>query len=269
MPLIKLNQMATYNKRGYKAPKEKEVKEVVENTNADLIALEKSSTTAGVFSALDETASKTEDFVAKNQKIIIGFVAAIALVTVGYLAYQKFIVAPQQDEAVNDMFQAQQNFQKAVDGTSSDSLYSLALKGDKKTIGFVEIADKYAGTDAGNLANYYAGIAYLNTKKYTEAIEYLGKFKSEDAILKALATGAIGDAYSQKKQPNEALENYIAAAESNKNDFTTPRFLLKAGKKALELGKKEDALKYFTDIKENFDATPEAGSVDVLIGLAQ
>lgn len=261
--------MATYNKRGYKAPKEKEVKEVVENTSADLIALEKSSTTAGVFSALDETASKTEDFIAKNQKIIIGFVSAIALVTVVYLAYQKFVVAPQEDEAVTEMFQAQQNFQKAVDGVSSDSLYTLALKGDKSSIGFVEMADKYSGTDAGNLANYYAGIAYLNTKKYTEAIDYLGKFKSEDAILNALAKGAIGDAYSQKKQPNEALENYIAAAESNKNDFTTPRFLLKAGKTALELGKKEDALKYFTDIKENFDATPEAGSVDVLIGLAQ
>jgi tetratricopeptide (TPR) repeat protein len=261
--------MATYNKRGYKAPKEKEVKEVVENSNADLIALEKSSTTAGVFSALDETASKTEDFVAKNQKIIIGIVAAIALFTVGYLVYQKFVVAPQQDEAVNEMFQAQQNFQKAVDGTSSDSLYTLALKGDKKSMGFVEIADKYAGTDAGNLANYYAGIAYLNTAKYTEAIDYLGKFKSEDAILNALAKGAVGDAYSQNKQPNEALKNYLAAAESNKNDFTTPRFLLKAGKTALALGKKEDALKYFTDIKENFEATPEAGSVDVLIGLAQ
>ena len=35
------------------------------------------------------------------------------------------------------------------------------------------------------------------------------------------------------------------------------------------LGNKEEALKYFTDIKENYDTTPEASSVDVLIGLAQ
>jgi TolA-binding protein len=60
-----------------------------------------------------------------------------------------------------------------------------------------------------------------------------------------LAKGAIGDAYSQKNQPQEALENYVKAAESNKNDFTTPRFLLKAGKVALTLGNKADALKYF------------------------
>ena len=258
--------MATYNKRGYKAPKEKEVKD--DAVTATVID-EKDSTTAEVFSKLDETASITEDWVAKNQKIIIGLVAAVALFTIGYLAYQRFIAAPQQEEAANEMFVAQQNFQKATDGVASDSLYKLSLNGSEGKFGFLKIADEYSGTDAGNLANYYAGIAYLNTGKYTEAIDYLSKFKSDDIVLGALAKGAIGDAYSQKNQPKEALENYLKAAESNKNDFTTPRFLLKAGKTALTLGNKSDALKYFTDIKENYEATPEAASVDVLIGLAQ
>ncbi len=257
--------MATYNKRGYKPAKEKEVKEVTEDINV----LEKNSTTAEVFSTLDETASKTEDFVAKNQRIIIGFVGAIALMTVGYLAYQKFVAAPKEEEAANEMFIAQQNFQKATEGVASDSLYKLSLNGSEGKFGFIKIADEYSGTDAGNLANYYAGIAYLNTGKYTEAIDYLGKFKSEDLVLSAMAKGAIGDAYSQKNQPKEALENYVKAAEANKNDFTTPRFLLKAGKIALALGNKEEALKYFTDIKDNFESSPEAATIDVLIGLAQ
>ncbi len=68
------------------------------------------------FSTLDETASKTEDFVAKNQNTIIGVVGAIALVLVGYLAYQKFVAAPKEDEAATEMFQAQQYFQQATDG---------------------------------------------------------------------------------------------------------------------------------------------------------
>ena len=217
--------MATYNKRGYKPAKEKEVKEVTEDINV----LEKNSTTAEVFSTLDASASKTEDFVAKNQRIIIGFVGAIALVTVGYLAYQKFVAAPKEDEAANEMFIAQQNFQKATEGVASDSLYKLSLNGSEGKFGFIKIADEYSGTDAGNLANYYAGVAYLNTGKYTEAIDYLGKFKSEDVVLNAMAKGAIGDAYSQKNQPKEALENYVKAAESDKNDFisTSPSTRLK------------------------------------------
>ncbi|MBS7233737.1 tetratricopeptide repeat protein [Flavobacterium psychroterrae] len=261
--------MATYNKRGYKAPKEKEVKEELVNEEQQVILDGKNSTTADVFSKLDETASRTEDWVAKNQKIIIGLVAGIAVATIGYLAYQKFIEAPKQDEAATEMFVAQQNFDKATNGVASDSLYKLALNGSEGKFGFVKIADEYSGTDAGNLANYYAGMAYLNTGKFDDAIKYLGDFKSDDLILSALAKGAIGDAYSQKNQQKEALDYYVKAAESNKNDFTTPRFLLKAGKTALALGQKEDALKYLTDIKDNYDTTPEAASVDALIGLAQ
>ena len=61
--------MATYNKRGYKAPKPEEAK--VENEFDEVEAVDvQGSTTAEVFNTLDETASKTEDWVAKNQKLL-------------------------------------------------------------------------------------------------------------------------------------------------------------------------------------------------------
>ena len=166
---------------------------------------------------------------------------------------------------------AQQNFQKAVDatGTKSDSLYNLVLKGSEGKFGVVKIADEYSGTDAGNLANYYAGVAYLNTKKYAEAITSLEKFKSDDIMLSTIAIGAIGDAYAQQNKQKEALEYYVKAADANKNELTRPRYLMKAGKTALVLGNKADALKYFTDIKDNYETAPEAQTIDALIGLAQ
>jgi tetratricopeptide (TPR) repeat protein len=261
--------MATYNKRGYKAPKteidlsENDVEEVI---NVE----EKDSTTAGVFNKLDETASRTEEFVAKNQNIILSVVGAIALVTVGYLLYNKFVSSPKQDEAASDMFQAQQYFNKAVDGgVTSDSLFNLALNGGEGKQGFLDIIKTHSGTDAENLANYYAGMAFLNTKKYQKAIDHLSQFETKDAFTKAMAIGAIGDANSELKKPELALEFYIKAAESNKNELTTPRFLLKAGQTAFTLGKKEDALKYFIDIKDNYDQTPEAQNIDALIGMTK
>lgn len=262
--------MATYNKRGYKAPKEKEEKLdtnfIEETPNVD----EKDSATAGVFNTLDETASKTEAWVEKNQKIIFGIVGAIALVTVSYLLYQKFVVEPKEDEGANAMFVAQQNFQKAVDGdTAKDSLFNLALKGSEGQFGFKDIADKFSGTAAGNLANYYAGIAYLNTGKYAEAISSLEKFSSDDIMLSTLAVGAIGDAYSQKNDAKKALEYYIKASEMNVNELTTPRYLLKAAQLELAANNKTDALKHLTQIKEKYESAPEAQSVDALIGMAQ
>ena len=64
--------MATFNKRGYKAPKEKAEKldnNYIEDVNVD----EKDSATAKAFDTLDQSASKAEDFVEKNQKAIQEF----------------------------------------------------------------------------------------------------------------------------------------------------------------------------------------------------
>lgn len=264
--------MATYNKRGYKTPKEKEEKldtNFIEDTpNVD----EKNSTTAGVFNSLDETANKTEAWVEKNQKYILGVIGAAALITIGYLAYQRFVSEPNQQTATDDLFVAQHNFQLAVDGTDvkkQDSLYTLVLKGAEGKQGAIAIADQFSGTDSGNLANYYAGIASLNLKKYDDAIKYLEKFSSKDAFLGAIATGAIGDAYAEKNQADKALDMYVKAANANDNEFTAPRYLMKAGQTAFLLGKKADALKYFTQIKDKYETAPEAQNIDALIGMAQ
>ena len=260
--------MATYNKRGYKAPKPKEDKvdnDFIEDVNID----DTNSTTAEVFNSLDETASRTEDFIAKNQKLILGIVGVVALAAVVYMLYTKFVVEPKEATATEEMYVAQKNFQLATDGTASDSLYNLALNGSEGKYGFVKIADEFSGTAAANLANYYAGMAYLNTGKYDEAITYLEKFKSEDVMLKALALGAIGDAHSQKNQMEKALDFYKKALSTDENNFTTPRFMLKAGKTALAIGNKEEALKFFTDIKEKYETATEAQGIDALIGLAQ
>ena len=262
--------MATFNKRGYKAPKEKAEKvdeTFIEDVNID----EKDSTTAKAFDTLDQSASKAEDFIAKNQKVILGGLLAVVVVVVGYFAYDKFIAEPNQQEAADELFVAQQNFQKAVDGdVKADSLFNLVLNGSEGKFGVLKIAEEYSGTDAANQANFMAGIAYLNTGKYAEAIASLEKFSSKDVTLSILAKGAIGDAYAQQNKQKEALEFYVKAADASQtNDFTRPRYLMKAGKTALAMGNKAEALKYFTDIKENFDATPEAQQVDALIGLAQ
>ena len=260
MRFIKPLNMATYKKRGYK-PKTKAEKD---------IKLEDGSATAEVFKTLDEGASKTEAWVEKNQKVIFGFVTVIALCVIGYILYQKFYIEPMQADASNEMYQAQTFYSEAMNATSGkDSIYNLALNGRAGKYGFVDIADKYSGTDAGNLANYYAGMSYLSINKYQEAINYLDKYKGSDEITGPQAKGAIGDAFIQLNQKEEALKYYVDAAAMRTNDVTTPRFLLKAGIIALELGKSADALKYFTRITEEFEGSLEISKAKVYKGQAE
>ena len=210
--------MATYKKRGGK-PTTKAEKE---------ISIEDESTTASIVSSLDGGASRTEEWVIKNQKYIFIIVILAAVLVLGSLGFNKYVQEPKESQATNDMFQSQQYFDQAVNGASKDSLFTLALNGADGKYGFLDIADVYSGSKAGNLANYYAGMAYLNMKDYTNAVTYLNTFSSDDDVLGPIAKGGIGDAFVQLEQLDDAYDYYVQAAQSKTNNYTTPMYLYKA-----------------------------------------
>jgi tetratricopeptide (TPR) repeat protein len=251
--------MATYNKRGYK-PKNKEGK---------AHDIETGSTTAEVFNTLDESASKTEAFVEKNQKFIFIIIAIVAAVVLGYLGYTEFIAKPKQATAMNEMNQAQKYFDQAITGVEKDSLFNLALNGGEGKFGMLDIISEYKGTPAANLANYYAGTAYLKLKDYKNAISYLNNFNSDDEVLAPLSKGNIGDAFVQLNQLEDALDYYEQAAKMRDNDYTTPMYLYKAGTIALELGDADKALTYFETIKDKYPNASDIAMVEVLLGKAK
>lgn len=248
--------MATYKKRGYK---KSITKDVVNN-------IEQDSTTAEVFEKLDTTASRTEEWISKYQNFILGIVGLVALSVLSYLGYQNYIFEPKKLEAVSELSQAQYYFELAVNGQEPDSLFNRALNGGEGKYGFLDIIDNYSGTPAAKLATYSAGMAYLNLGDYVNAIDYLDQFDTDDVMLKALAKGAIGDAFAQIGQPDEAYDYYVAAFEASDNSFSTPKYLFKAGILGASLGKNNVALEYFKRIQSEFPESSEAAKVEVQIG---
>ena len=197
-------------------------------------------------------------------------VAVVAIGVLGYISYQKFIVEPNQAEAVSEIYQANSYYERALNSpTEKDSLYNLALNGNAGKYGLIDIVDKYSGTPTGNIARYQAGMAYLNTNKYQEAINYLDKFKTDDPLLGPLAKGGIADAFVQLNQPEEAYKYYKEAIKLSDNEMTTPRFLLKAGITALNLGKANEAYDFFNRITEEYTDAPEAAQAKIYKGQAE
>ncbi|MAJ32018.1 MAG: hypothetical protein CMC18_05105 [Flavobacteriaceae bacterium] len=250
--------MATYKRRGYKS---KTNKQEQANQNQD-------STTAEVFSSLDETASKTEQWVAKYQKYILASIVGVAVSTICFLGYSQYVLQPKEIEAANELYYPQQYFELALqDGTAKDSLLTLALYGGEGKYGFIDIIEEYSGTKAANMAEYGAGMASLNLKDYQNAISYLDGFSSDDAILGALAKGGVGDAFSQLDQYEDALEYYIAAFDHSDNSFTTPKFLYKAAVLAIELGQKSKAKSYIEEIKSKYPDSAEGQYAEALAAM--
>lgn len=251
--------MATYKKRGYK-PKTKVEKEV---------ELEDGSTTAEVFNTLDEGASRTEAWVEKNQKVILGIVGLIAICVLAYLAYEQFIQKPMEAEASNEIYQAQKYYEQALTADASDSLYLRSLNGGEGKLGMLDIIDEYGSTKAGNMAKYYAGVSYLNMNDYSNAIKYLDDFKGDGTMVGPVAKGALGDAFVQLNQKSDALSYYEQAATMENNDFSTPKYLLKAGITAIDLGDASTAIKHLKAITENYPKSAEASKAKAYLGRAE
>ena len=86
--------MATYKKRGSK-PKNKVDKSKL---------IEAESKTAEVFNTLDTSASKTEQWVVKNQKYIFILIATFSMFILGFLGFKKYISEPKEADAMNEMY---------------------------------------------------------------------------------------------------------------------------------------------------------------------
>ena len=203
---------------------------------------------------LDDTSandrlSKSEEFVAKNKKVLSIATLVIAVIG-GLFIFYKYYINNQDKEAQAEMFSAVYNFE-------ADSL-DKAIKGDGKDLGLLDISETYDQTKAGNLANFYLGVSYLKKGKFDDAITYLENFKSNDLLVQARAYCLLGDAYMEKKDLESAVENYKKAAEYKPNESFTPRYLMKLAY-AYELQKDFDsAVKAYDEIIEKYYKAPEA-----------
>ena len=221
----------------------------------------KRNKTEDQFAQIEETLSKTEQYIEKNQKNLIRIIGAIVAAIALFLGFQNFVIAPMEQDAQTDIFMAELYFQK-------DS-FNLALNGDGQYLGFVDIIDEYSWTKAGELAKYYAGLSYLNIGDFENAIEYLDDFSSDDIILSSLALGCIGDAYMELNDTENAISYYEDAASYTDNEFTTPRYMLKQAMIHESNGDYADALALYKGIEEDYKSSREGNGIEKYIARAE
>jgi tetratricopeptide (TPR) repeat protein len=210
---------------------------------------------------VQEVYSKTETFIDNNKGIITSVIGGLVVLIAGYFAYNSFYLAPLEDEAREEMFMAEKYFKL-------DS-FNLAIDGRADFAGFIEIADKYGSTKAGDLANYYLGMSFLNLGEFKSAIDALNQFDGDDEMLATLAIGAKGDALLELENTEKAIEQYEKAASRNANEFTTPVFLMKAARAQEMVGDYKGAAENFKKIKEEYKTSPEGSDIEKFIARAE
>ena len=205
--------------------------------------------------AVVEAVSKTDLFFKENKNLIIGVAVAAVLVAFGIFALQKWYYQPKAREAQQQLYPAEMAFKAES--------WETALNGDGNNLGIAQVIEDY-GKATPAAAWFEAGICELQLGNYESAIDYLKNYKGKDAILKARSISCMGDAYVGLEDYAKALDCFVKAAGVIDNIYAAA-YLLKAGVTAEQLGKNEEALKYYKTIKEQYPQSMEGYDIDKYI----
>ena len=201
-------------------------------------------------------------FIKKNQQLIVYLLAGGLIAIAGFFGYSELFQKPLEAKAADAMYVAEKYF-------ANDSS-ELVLKGDGTSKGVLFIIKEFGGTKAANLAKYYAGMSYYRLKDYNKAIEYLKDFSSDAKQVQAVAYGSIGDAYSELKKNDEAINYYKKAGTHFPEDEAISSEYLFRAASFLELnGKNDAAIEIYKQIKQNYPKSEKGFSIDKYINRLQ
>ncbi len=212
-----------------------------------------------------DTINKSEAFLTKYKKHLFAGLIALVAIIVGIIAWNSYSNS-RNEKASTALAHSQELFMMQD--------FDKALKGDSLgTPGFIQIASDYSGTDAGNLANLYAGLCYAKQDKWNEAQKYLEAFsQKDDIIVSPLTVVALGDAYANLKQYDNAIESYKKAANmadkatnAGTNNSVSPLALQKAAIILIDQKKNDEALEIFKNIKSKYLNSSAQQDVDKYI----
>ena len=132
----------------------------------------------------------------------------------------------------------------------------------------MDIIEKYSGTKAANSANFYAGVCYLHLGQFDAAIRYLKEFDAGDEVLPISKNGALGDAYAEKGDLDQAMSYYKKAVDAGDNEVLTAYYLKKVGMLNEKQGNFAAAKKAYETIKEKYPNSPDGLGIDKFIARA-
>lgn len=187
---------------------------------------------------LNESLTSVSERVAKNKKVLYWTLGLLIAIGACWCAWLWFYQTPRVNNSV----------------AAYDKAMSAAMGGDSIAAAeFAKVADKYSGTDAGNIAAMQAAQAYYRLGKYQETVKYLEKFSTKEEVLGAQSYVLLGDAYVNLKKYDDALSAFnTAIKKAAGNEQIVPMVLWKEANIYDAQKKYQEALNCFEQVKASF-----------------
>ena len=205
--------------------------------------------------------TKTESFIDQYKKPIIIGAGALVVIVLGIIGYKKLVSEPTELESRDAYWNAFYDFE-------ADSL-DAAANGDMNNMGMADVADEYAGTSGGDIANYSMGLIQMQKEDFQGALDYFDACDFDDIMLGSMVIGLKGDCYVEMGDYETAVDLFEKAAERESNQFTSPLYYKKAGLAYEALNDNESAVTVYAKIKNDWPKSDEARDIEKYIVRAQ
>lgn len=207
-----------------------------------------------------EYSSRFMHFYQNNKATVIGGGVGIILVIgliIGYVVYSN----QQEEEASILLGMAEQelmmeNYETALYGNDEDF-----------TLGFVQIANNYSGTDSGNLAHYYAAVSEFELGNYEDALNFIEDFTPPTGILGVAAISLHGNILLELENYTEAAQQYERAAEWDENSTTTPQNLFEAAQAYQRADNIQMATNHLNTIVNEYPNSAQTPQAERILGM--
>ncbi len=207
---------------------------------------------------LIEYSSRFMYFYERNKAAVIG--GGIGIIAVIALAIGYFIHMNQQESQAQELLGiAEAQFMR---GQLETALYG----DDEQTLGFVQIANNFGRTNAGNMAKYYAAVAEYELGNFETALDFIKGYSKPSGITGVAPTSLHGSILAELERYEEAAGMFQRAATMDRNSTTTPYNLLKAAYAYKEAGMNSNAIEMVDKILNEYGNSQQVANAQRLKG---
>ncbi len=141
------------------------------------------------------------------------------------------------------------NHRLAIDGNTQDKVGNEPLRGLR------EIVNTYGSTKSGQMAKVYLANSYYYVGQFDSAMTVFEDISASEPLVKASVDAGKATIFQEKGNKEEAAKLFMSAAGMDPVNPLNADYTLAAAKNFEELGKKDDAVKAYRRLLEEYPGT--------------
>lgn len=190
----------------------------------------------------------------RNRIKVFAGLGILVLAAVGLFLYRSGAAADNETASIwlsriTDKAYNANNYRVAIDGNAAEKIGNEPLRGLR------EIVNTYGSTPSGQMAKVYLANSYYYLGQFDSAMAVFDDISAREPLVRASVEAGKATIFQEKGNKEEAAKLFMSAAGMDPVNPLNADYTLAAAKNFEELGQKDDAVKAYRRLLEEYPGT--------------